>query len=217
MIPVRDRPRWSDVAAVRARVDEEIAELRSEVERRCAYFPTILPLDDQPDLAEVAALMDDEVAADWPPPGTERAAMLAAFRGDTKPLADLVRPVWELELLDDASRPRNPAPTTTYRLSVLTWTLISQLLAGERNVRTGRRRGEPGRPRMSRADRRARNPAHGAAAEVPAIRAVLRRLYPERSISEVNERADEVARLRAGTQTSVTILRRRSRRGRHRA
>jgi hypothetical protein len=204
------RPRWSDVAAVRARVDEEIAELRSEVSRRDAIFPTPSPLDGAPDFEAVAAMMQDEIYADWPP-DTEHAAVAAALRGDTKPLADMVRPIPHGGLIPDDVNPM------VKRLSVDAWALIAQLLAGERNLRTGRLKGQPGRPRMSRADRRARNPAHAAVAEVPAIRAILRRLYPERSTGEVSVRADEVARLRAGTVASVTILRRRARRGRHRA
>lgn len=211
MTAVRDRPRlpppWRDAAAVRARVDAEIEELRSEVERRSAYFPP-LPVDDRPDVAAVAALMHDEAVTGWPLMSTERAAVAAARRGDTEHLADLVRPIPGLGLVPDDVNPN------VARLSVETWALIAEFVAGERSVSTGRGKNERGRPRMSRAQKRARSAGHGAVAEVPAIRAILRRLYPKMGIHAIVRRADRIAQRRANIATSMTNLRRRARRGR---
>ena len=209
MTAVRDRrpPRWGDIAAVRARVDAEIEELRSEVMRRDAIFPAPCPIEGEPDFKAVEALLDEEMVAGWPP-DTERAAVAAALRGDTQMLADMVRPIPGMGPIPDDVNPR------IKHLSVDAWALLAEFVAGDRNPLTGRRKGEAGRPRMSRVQKRERNAGHGAAAEVPAIRAILRRLYPEKGAHDVVRRADQIAQLRADIATSMPNLRRRARRSR---
>jgi hypothetical protein len=178
-------PRWDDEAAVAKLVDDEMRELRSEVDR-LAWTTSGHAPEGPEDLVEVWNLAQAEASRGWPPEG-ERAAVAAAARGDVRPLADLLRPLHHLGFLPDEV---NPA---IKNLSPATWSLVVQFLTGERNLRTGRNRGEPGRPKMTAEERRAANPVHDAAEEVPAIAAILRKLYPSRAKSALLERAVEIA------------------------
>jgi hypothetical protein len=71
---------------------------------------------------------------------------------------------------------------------------------------------------MSAAERYASNRVHYAAnVEFPVIRDILRRLYPEQNANQINDRAEKIAQARAIIATSLQNLRRRSKKGRHRA
>jgi hypothetical protein len=196
-------PQWTNEPAVARLVNEKLEEIELEEERRVR--------DRYGDVVAGTTMRDMEEDIVEGADGGEQRAVAAARRGDLEPLARLLRPISILDfgVEDDL----NPA---IKRLSPATWTLISEFLTGERNIRTGRLKGEPGRPKMSREARRARNPVHDAADEVDMIVGILRQFYPWQEREQVRERAAEIAQARANIATSVGNLRRRSRR-RHRA
>jgi hypothetical protein len=212
-------PKWIDEAAVADLVAAEMEELRSEVERLAWTTNTGLPGPDAgEDLRAIYDLMTAESFRGWPVKG-EKEAVEAALRGDVEPLADLLRPdATTLDMLKSNVKTLSPSElrpiaqslrVKTLRLS--TWNLIAQFLTGERNLRTGRLRGEPGRPTMSLEERRAESPVHDAAEEFHAIRAILRRLYyPKQSSSQIRARAMEIAaqRNRVELDTLVNYLKR---------
>jgi hypothetical protein len=207
----RPVPRWRDVEALTERVADEIEELRSEVDRLAWTTTAGAHGDDaSKDLRAVFDLVMAEGSRGWPPT-SECAAVEAARRGDVKPLANLLRPVCGMGLAPDKVSPE------IERFSLETWTLIADFLTGERNPKTGRMRGEPGRPKMSTEERRARNRAHDAIDEIPVIRAILRRLYPEQDANQINDRAEEIAQRRKNIAVSLQNLRRRSKKSGHRA
>ena len=204
-------PRWSDEKAVAKMVADEIEEGRLEIERLGTIYPSgMYPLPKH--LRALQGLIE----AGWSrggPIDDEEGAVAAALRGDTKPLAELLRPRVsppEFELPDEV----NPAIKT---LSPATWSIIADLVTGKLNPRTGRGKGQPGRPRMSREERRARNPVHDAADEFLVIKSILRHHYPRQSVAQINLRAEKIAQDRARIATSVLNLRGRTRKTRHRA
>jgi hypothetical protein len=204
-------PRWSDEKAVAKKVADEIEEGRSEIEFLWANYPNgKFPLPKH--LWALNELIQDEWARGWPI-DDEEGAVAAALRGDTEPLAELLRPRVnppEFKIPDAV----NSAIKT---LSPATWSIIADLLTGKLNPRTGRGKGQPGRPRMSREERRARNPVHDAADEFLVIKSILRHQYPRQSVAQINLRAEKIAQDRARIATSVLNLRGRTRKTRHRA
>jgi hypothetical protein len=140
-----------------------------------------------PELVAMLNLIDMEISeqADYV---REEEALAAAQRGDLRPLVNLIRP-WGAEI--------NPIVKF---LNPPTWQIISEFLTGERNLKTGRRRGEPGRPVQSVEQRRAQNPVHRAADEARVIIAILKRHYPNRSRDDVEYLAAKIAAERNGAQ-----------------
>jgi hypothetical protein len=213
----RRLPRWIDEAAVADLVAAEMEELRSEVERLAWTTNTGLPGPDAgDDLRAIYDLMTAESFRGWPVKG-EKDAVEAALRGDVELLADLLRPDATIVdiLKNNVKTPSEELRTLAQSLSVKTlrpstWAIIVQFLTGERNRRTGRLRGEPGRPTMSLEERRAESPVHDAAEEVDAIRAILRRLYRDQDSSQIRNRAMEIAaqRNRVELDTPVNYLKR---------
>jgi hypothetical protein len=166
-------PRWENERSVAAFVAVQLDELRSEIDRLAWTRPWFVPTE-PPDLVAMAALVTMENRMVVNLPEKEEQAVTAALRGDLKLLVDLIR-AWhhppEFHLRDEI----NPA---VKNLSPDTWEIIAQFLTGERNLQTGRRRGEPGRPVQSVEQRRADNPVHRAADEARVIIAILKRHYP---------------------------------------
>lgn len=210
----RRLPRWIDEAAVADLVAAEMEELRSEVERLNAIHPGPLPPLSK-DLEAVAGLMYAEANRGWPVEG-QKEAVAAALRGDVAPLADLLRPdatildMLESNFIDVKTLSPSELRTFARRLCVRTlspstWSLIAQFLTGERSLRTGRLRGEPGRPTMSLEERRAESPVHDAAEELDAIRAILRRLYRDQDSSQIRDRAMEIAAQRNGVKLDTLV------------
>jgi hypothetical protein len=208
-------PKWIDEAAVADLVAAEMEELRSKVERLDAIHPGPLPPLSE-DLEEVRALMVAEANRGWPVEG-QKEAVAAALRGDVAPLADLLRPdatildMLESNLIDVKTLSPSELRTFARRLCVRTlspstWSLIAQFLTGERSLRTGRLKGERGRPTLSPEKRRAESPVHDAAEEVDAIRAILRRLYyPDQSSSQIRDRAMEITAQRNGVELDTLV------------
>ena len=212
-MPAGRLPRWSDENAVADFVAAEMEELRSEVERLNAIHPGPLPPLSK-DLEEVAGLMCAEANRGWPVKG-EKEAVAAAMRGDVEPLADLLRPdATTLDMLRSNHAAGTTLPPSELRtfarllrvrtLRMSTWILIAQFLTGERSLRTGRLRGEPGRPTMSSEKRRAESPVHNAAEEVDAIQAILRQSYPDQHSSQIRDRARAIAAQRNGVE-AITL------------
>ena len=183
----RPVPPWRDVDAITKRVADEIEVLRSEVDRLAWTTNTGLPhTGASEDLHAVYALAMAEAYRGWPPT-TEHAAVEAALRGDVKPLANLLRPEHGMGIVPDKVSPE------IEHFSLETWTLIANLLTGERNLKTGKLKGERGPRRRSEEERREINPVHDAADHVPVVAAVLSRLYPGKRKAEVRRRAIEIA------------------------
>jgi hypothetical protein len=118
----------------------------------------------------------------------ERDAVAAAERGEIRPLADLLRPEHPFN-----EHPLFGGDPIRSKLSATTWTLVADFLTGERNPRTGRLKGKPGRPKMTAEERRAMNPVHDAADMVPEIADILRRFYPEQTPAQIHGRALSIA------------------------
>ena len=206
---MRRLPRWIDEKAVAEFVAAEMEELRSEVERLNAIHPGPLP-ELSEDLEEVAGLMYAEANRGWAVKG-EKEAVAAARRGDLEPLADLLRPdatLWHMltsKFIDAKTLPPSELRPIAQRLRVrnlcpTTWSLIAEFLTGERSLSSGRLRGEAGRPKMSSEERRAESPVHDAADEVGAIRAILRRSYPDQRGKQIDDRAVAIAAQRHGVE-----------------
>ena len=130
-------------------------------------------------------------------PDPEEQACEAALRGDLMPLVNLLTP----EIFADIGI-NLPNVKIPY-LKPSTWTLVVEFLAGKRNLRTGRLRGEPGRPAMAEEMRRKHNPVHDAADELPVIAAILTRLYPAVATKAVKERAIAIAARRKGARPEI--------------
>jgi hypothetical protein len=194
------RPQWDDERAVAKLVDDEYraAAERAAIEaRQDAIAASLVRPRMPPELARLFAT--NRAVAEYNE--AERQAVADALRGKVGDLAALLR--------------RENARS---RLSPETWTLVADFLVGKLNIYTGNPRGKAGRPKMSAAERYASNRVHYAAnVEFPAIRDILRRLYPEQNANQINDRAEKIAQARAIIATSLQNLRRRSKKGRHRA
>jgi hypothetical protein len=194
-VPARQRsPRWTDEKAVAEFVAKEIAQDElNELYRLEKYKVRDIKLPkgwrDAPMRVSVAQRR-------WV---GEQEAVEAAMRGDVEPLANLLRPFAGVFGLPDEV---NPA---IKQLSPATWAIIVQFLTGERKLRTGRLGGGPGRPTMSLEERRAESPVHDAAEEVDAIRAILRRSYPDQHSRQIRERAMEIAAQRKGVELDTLV------------
>jgi hypothetical protein len=194
-------PPWQNEQAVAAFVAAELEELRSEIDRLAWTRPWFVPTE-PPDLVAMAALVTMENRMVVYLPDREREAIGAALRGDLEPLVDLIRPLHhppEFHFPDAI----NPA---VKHLSPDTWEIVAQFLTGERNLKTGRRRGEPGRPVQSVEQRRADNPVHRAADEFRVIFIILKRHFPNRSRNEIEYRGAKIAAERNGARHE-TLLR----------
>jgi hypothetical protein len=127
----------------------------------------------------------------------EEEAVERALRGDLEMLANLIRPSNfppEFDISDD------------WELSPATREIVAEFLTGERNLKTGRRRGEPGRAVQSVEQRRAQNRVHRAADEARIIIVILKRHYPSRSRDKILDRAAKIAAERNGARHE-TLLR----------
>jgi hypothetical protein len=100
----------------------------------------------------------------------EQLAIEAALRGKPQKLADLIR-----------------QPDT--QLAPSTRALVAEFLSGERNLHTGRAKGEAGRPRWSEKQRRAFSPTHRATEIFLLLRDMLPMIYPKRSKAHIHDRA----------------------------
>jgi hypothetical protein len=189
----RRLPRWSDESAVARLVDEEIE--RAELEEERLFYTHYAP--------QLPGVPESRINA-----SIERNAVAAAFRGDIAELAGLLDP-------EHPYNKHRKVPIRS-RLSPETWQIIIQFLTGARSLRSGRLKGERGRPKLSADERRAMNPVHDAADEFYAIKNILKRLYPKQPSDQIEYRAERIAQDRANITTSIRNLLRRPRKGRHR-
>jgi hypothetical protein len=129
----------------------------------------------------------------------ERTAVEAALRGEPLPLGELLRSENQ-EWLEPETRE-----------------LMIEFITGERNPRTGKRKGEPGARKMTADERWEASPIHRAAGEVRLLKRQFRRLYPSQSSAAVRERSVQIAAGRAGiTPESLRAHLNRSRNAPHR-
>jgi hypothetical protein len=190
------QPRWQNERAVFEFVAAELSRLRRECESWAWELSENMPTE-PPELVGMAHLVLMETGMAPRSMSREEEAVERALRGDLNMLADLIRPEYlppELNISDDPE------------LSPPTWEIVAQFLTGERNLKTGRLKGEPGRPRMSSEERRNINPVNRAADEARIIIAILKRHYPRRSRSEIEDRAAKIAADRNGARYE-TLLR----------
>jgi hypothetical protein len=179
-----NKPHWIDEEEVIALV-HKLRDRELEAERQHAlYGPGFVKVPNPAAFARFKTLQA-EAARRAPPPPTaeERDAMAKALRGEPEQLASLVT----------SGRCRAPAALR----------LAAEFVRGARDPRTGKPRRGRGRPKMSSAERRARNPIHDAADEFDALRDIVRALYPGQSAEQINGLAERVAQERTGTKTSV--------------
>jgi hypothetical protein len=181
-IPV---PQWMDEDAVTKLVEKELDDAESNAEYKFA----MLPWDTHPGISGNELLH-----------GMERDAVAAAERGDIGPLADLLRP--EHPLNEHPLFGGNPIRS---HFSAMTWTLVADFLTGERNPRTGRLKGKPGRSKMTAEERRAMNPVHDAADMVPVIADILLLHYPEQTPAQIRDRALSIAAGMKGVKSAETV------------
>jgi hypothetical protein len=110
----------------------------------------------------------------------EEAAVKTALRGNTAPLAALLR------------------DENAHWLKPETRELVDQFMTGARDPKTGRRKGKDGRPKMTMAARLAANPIHQAAGDARLIQQELRKLYPEQKVAIVRKFTRAFVAERAG-------------------
>ena len=176
-------PRWTNEEAVYKWVVERLAELRSEVERLDAIYDGRWPSSERTkELEAMHGLMMTE-AYRMPPVEGELAACNAAKCGNPEPLVFLLQRYFGLV----------EGFGTVERLSPETCRLVIEFVSGERNPKTGKKKGELGRRKMSPDERRNRWPTHGAAELFPIIQEILRSAYPGVKTKDVRQRAIEFA------------------------
>jgi hypothetical protein len=130
----------------------------------------------------------DRLIGGWPrfyPRGwnEEKAAVEAALHGKPKQLANLIR------------RPNS-------QLAPSTWALVAEFVEGGRSPHTGRRKGEAGRPPMSKEQLRERT--HKAAEIFKVLRDTLPLIYPKQSKVDIRDRAMSLAgKLSGGVETDT--------------
>jgi hypothetical protein len=179
----KNKPRWTDEPAVCKLVNEvRDAELEEErwfyTHQQFQLPPVVLPA------AVMAGIRAMQAQAAPPPPtAEERGAMEAALRGEPDQLTRLV----------EGGRCNAPSARR----------MAAELMTGARNPRTGKLKRKSGRPKMSRRERRARNPVHDAADEFVALRDMLLALYPEHRGEQINGLAEKIAKARTGARASV--------------
>jgi hypothetical protein len=168
-------PKWQDAAGVAAFVDEYIAKLDA-AEGSFAEFVVSVREPPRPG-------QDPEDEVIWFI-GTEKAAVEAAKRGDLVALVNLLR-----------------GPHRDW-LQPETVELVIEFMTGERNPRTGRRKGERqvGASKMTTEEKAAKNPLLNAAAEFNVIKRLLREHYPSEPYSEIRKRALKLAAERASIE-----------------
>jgi hypothetical protein len=198
-------PRWEHQRAVAAFVAAQLDELRSECERLGCPMEdgyTVFEPTEPPELVEMWRLTEIE---HWTPSdeeaNTEEKAVAAALRGNLKPLANLIQPI---QYQPEPNIPDQVNPNVKF-FSASTWEIVAQFLTGERNLKTGRLKGEPGRPKMSIEQRRNFNPVHRAADEARVIIAILKRHYPRRSQHDIVDRAAKIAADRNGARHETLL------------
>ena len=189
-------PRWENEQAVAAFVAAQLEELRRECESWAWELSEHMPTE-PPELVAIAHLVLMETGMAPRSMSYEEEAVQRALRGDLRMLADLIRP---------GCYPPEENISDDLELSPATREIVAQFLTGERNLKTGRRRGEPGRPVQSFEQRRAHNPVHRAADQARVIILILKRHYPNRSRNEIEYRAAKIAAERNGSRYK-TLLR----------
>jgi hypothetical protein len=185
-------------------VAAEMDDLRLEVDRIAWTYtgPGELPDDTPDDVLAMACLvrMENRLPPDCFFGHTdegEEAAVAAALRGDLSLLVEMFAPY--------PGRPEDTVNSAIKHVSPATWTIVCQFLTGKRNLKTGHMRGEPGRAKMSGDQRRAVNPVHRAADEVPVVAAVLKEAYPDKPKPVIAKRAAEVAAGRNGARVETLV------------
>jgi hypothetical protein len=116
----------------------------------------------------------------WSKPTKERKALVTSERGDLSVLIDMIN---SEKVFSPAIRNR-----------------INEFLTQKRSLRTGRIRGAQKKDEYTR---RALNPIHNAADEVPLIKDILKELYPKQSTSRIRERALWIAVQRHGGRVTT--------------
>jgi hypothetical protein len=167
-------PQWVDEDAVAELVKRALDDAEANAEYRFA----MLPWDTHPGIPG-NELLDH----------MEQDAVAAAERGEIGPLADLLRPEHPMNMY-----PLFGGNPIRSHFSATTWTLVADLLTGERNPRTGRLKGKPGRPKMTAEERRA-----------PHIADILRELYPEQTPAQIHDRALSIAAGMRGVKSAETV------------
>ena len=149
------RTRWTNEEGVLKLVKQRLQELR--VEYVAAIFtgrPVQLP-------REAKEAMDRLEKFPGPDQIDEQAAVDAAKGGDLRPLAyHFLLPDPDPDMDPDTGEVTKVTYEVNDRIAHLrpeTWLLIVEFLLRERNLKTGKKKGEPGRPRMTEEERRAKH------------------------------------------------------------
>ena len=210
-------PRWSDKADVIKWGVDRFNEIWGETEYIWAVstFVTPAPVPKIPSAAHpmmlglIVAEENRKVLREKKVlPETEEGVREAALSGWTEPLALLIQqhvdPVEGFAKVD--------------RISPEIWRLVMEYVRGERNPKTGKRKGDRGPRKKTSAERRATTPTHDAADFVPVIQTYLREAYPKQDRGEINDRALKIAaRIKGARADTVADHQKRGRRDRHRA
>jgi hypothetical protein len=180
-------------------VADEMEDLRLEVDRISWTYtgPGEMPDDSTDAVLAMGCLVRLENRRYWASIEGEEAAVAAALRGDLSLLVNMLAP--------HPGGPEDMVNPAIQYVSPATWAIVCEFLTGERNLKTGRMRGEPGKPKMSGDQRRADNPVHRAADEVPIVAAVLKEAYPDKPERMIAMRAAEVAAARNGARVETLL------------
>jgi hypothetical protein len=188
------RPKWENKKAVFKLVEERLGEQADAYQ----YFiwadrPHHLT---EAQLRVVGALPDPNRQWD------EQTAVEAAERGDLRPLVRLLEPdpVPEHDADGNITKVTYEVSTLIPHLKPDTWFLITEFLLGDRSLKTGRKKGERGAPKMSEDKKRKRWKAirTGARDLYEAVIEILRDEFPEQRTKEIRDRALEFAASKTG-------------------
>jgi hypothetical protein len=192
------RPKWENKKAVFKLVEER---LREQEDAYHAFIFAGRPHQlTEAQLRVVGALPDPNRQWD------EQTAVEAAERGDLWPLVRLLAPdpVPERDTDGKITKVTYEVSDRIPHLKPDTWSLIIEFILGDRSLKTGRKKGERGAPKMSEDEKRKRWKAirTGARDLYEVVIEILRDEFPEQRSKGIRDRALEFAADKTGMSES---------------
>jgi len=182
-------PHWKDEAGLVAFVDQAIIDLLRDPEDISRYGLKQWPCEVRGTGIVTWKMLESE-------------AVEAAMNGNYAPLAELLNPTHPL------NRPEIKPPICA-SLQPSTYALVADILLG-------RQKKPSHRPKLTEIERRAINPIHGAADEIPVVERMLRAWYPEKTAGQIYAQALSVVARRHNMKSETLAAHLKRSKGDHR-